>query len=535
MLDRMPDALSLLSEPLIDAAARLGAPGGDAVLERPSDPEHGDYATTLALRLAKPLGRAPREIAEELASAARASTWVESADVAGPGFVNVRVSPAWYAEAVRRARERRATAVAPLQRHCASTSSTSRPTRPGRCPSPPGATRRTATHSRACSRLPGTTSFASTTSTTPARQIERFGLSLRARARGEPVPEDGYQGEALIALAQETGLAARRARRGIRAGRRRAHVRGDSPDADALSRADGRLHRTRSICTARAGSSGRSSGRAPPGTCSSRRARHGCARASSATTRIAPVIKSDGSPTYLAGDLAYLVHKLERGFDLAIYVLGADHHGYSAGSRPRRKRSATTPSRIEIAIYQMVHLTEDGEQKRMSKRRGDVVLLDELMDGIGVDAARFFLVQRSHDATIDIDLALAVEQSPENPVYYVQYAHARICSILRRAGDAAAAAPDDATAPEPSEAALVRALVDFPDTCRAAVELRAPHRVVAYARDLASAFSAFYRDCPVLDADTPARRSSRLAVCDATRQVLARALDLVGVGAPEEM
>jgi len=158
-----------------------------------------------------------------------------------------------------------------------------------------------------------------------------------------------------------------------------------------------------------------------------------------------------------------------------------------------------------------------------------------LMDGIGVDAARFYLVQRSHDATIDIDLARAVEQSPENPVYYIQYAHARICSILRRAGDDAAAAPDDAIAPEPSEAALVRTLVGFPDTCRAAVELRAPHRMVVYARELASAFSAFYRDCPVLDADTPARRSSRLAICDATRQVLARSLDLVGVGAPAEM
>jgi arginyl-tRNA synthetase len=247
------------------------------------------------------------------------------------------------------------------------------------------------------------------------------------------------------------------------------------------------------------------------------------------------LVKADGSTTYFAGDLAYLVDKLERGFDLAIYVLGADHHGYAARLRAAAQALGYDPARLEIALYQMVHLIEDGEQKRMSKRRGDVVLLDELMDGIGVDAARFYLVQRSHDATIDIDLAQAVEQGPENPVYYVQYAHARICSILRRAGETGTATPGGAAAPEPSEAALVRALADFPDTCRAAVELRAPHRVVVYARDLASAFSAFYRDCPVLDADTPERRSTRLALCDATRQVLARALDLVGVSAPQEM
>ena len=248
------------------------------------------------------------------------------------------------------------------------------------------------------------------------------------------------------------------------------------------------------------------------------------------------LVKADGSTTYFAGDLAYLVDKLERGFDLAIYVLGADHHGYAARLKAAAQALGYDPARIEIALYQMVHLIEDGEQKRMSKRRGDVVLLDELMDGIGVDAARFYLVQRSHDATIDIDLAQAVEQGPENPVYYVQYAHARICSILRRAGDsAAAAAPDGATAPEPSEAALVRALVDFPATCRAAVRAaRAAPRRRLCARPRVGVPRRSTATAPCWTPDA-AVRSSRLALCDAARQVLARSLDLVGVSAPEEM
>jgi arginyl-tRNA synthetase len=533
MLDRMSDALSLLAAPLIDAAARLGAPDVDAALERPSDEDHGDYATTLALRLAKPLRRPPREIAEELATAARASGWVESAEIAGPGFVNVRVSPAWYAEAIRRAQAPGfggGTANPPLRVNVEYVSAN--PT--GLLPVSAG---RNAAYGDSLARL---FAFAGHDVTREyyfndsGAQIERFGLSLRARARGEQVPEDGYQSESLITLAEETGLSPDAAaeefgRAGvvlmfaaIRATLERfrvhmdvytnevdLHASGGVERAIERARAAGHLFEQDGATWLRASEFGDDKDR--------------------------PVLKSDGSPTYLAGDLAYLVDKLERGFDLAIYVLGADHHGYSARLKAAAQALGFDASRIEIALYQMVHLIEDGEQKRMSKRRGDVVLLDELMDGIGVDASRFYLVQRSHDATIDIDLAQAVEQGPENPVYYVQYAHARICSILRRAGETGTASPETAPALEPSEAALVRALVDFPDICRAAVELRAPHRVVVYARDLASAFSAFYRDCPVLDADTPERKSLRLALCDATRQVLARALDLVGVSAPDEM
>ena len=271
-------------------------------------------------------------------------------------------------------------------------------------------------------------------------QIERFGLSLRASARGEPVPEDGYQGEALIELAAADRAPARCIGRGVRPRRRRAHVRGHPRRRWSASASRWTCTRTRSTCTARAGSSARSS--AP------RAAGH--------------VFEQDGATWLRASAFGddkdrVLVEVRRRDRRTSPAISPTSWTSSSAASTWRSTSSAPTttatprgcgrprqalgydPARIEIAIYQMVHLIEDGEQKRMSKRRGDVVLLDELMDGIGVDAARFYLVQRSHDATIDIDLAQAVEQGPENPVYYVQYAHARICSILRRAGEVATA------------------------------------------------------------------------------------------------
>ena len=258
------------------------------------------------------------------------------------------------------------------------------------------------------------------------------------------------------------------------------------------------------------------------------------------------LIRSDGSPTYLAPDIAYHRDKLERGFARLLDVLGADHHGYVARMRAALEALGADPERYEALIMQLVHLVERGERAQMSKRRGEFVTLDELIDDIGTDAARFLMLQRSHDTTVDLDLELARRQSQDNPVYYVQYAHARIASILRKAGEAAADAAldsidDTLDAPvEPSERALVKRLLELPEEVGSAAALRAPHRLCAYATTTAADFHAFYRDCKVVGAESeagaaPGTEAGRLAVCVATKRVIARTLDLLGVSAPDRM
>jgi len=252
------------------------------------------------------------------------------------------------------------------------------------------------------------------------------------------------------------------------------------------------------------------------------------------------LVRSGGAPTYLAADIAYHLDKLSRA-DRLINVLGADHHGYVARMRAALAASGEDPDRFEALIMQLVHVIEGGQRAQMSKRRGEFVTLDELIDDIGTDAARFLMLQRSHDTTVDLDLELARSQSQDNPVYYVQYAHARIASILRKAGDEAveAAVADPAAtfgAPaDPSERALVKRLLELPDEVRDAAELRAPHRLGAYAMATAADFHGFYRDCQVVGAEGEGLEPARLAVCVATKRVVARTLDLLGVRAPESM
>jgi arginyl-tRNA synthetase len=253
------------------------------------------------------------------------------------------------------------------------------------------------------------------------------------------------------------------------------------------------------------------------------------------------VRRSTGEETYFGADIAYHEHKRERGFDRVIDVWGADHHGYVARVKAAWEALGGERDRLELLIMQLVNLMEGGQRAQFSKRKGEFVTLDDLIDDIGVDAARFFMLQRSHDTTLDLDLKLAREQSQENPVYYVQYAHARIASILRKAGEArveeavgadlGAAAAGGAPL-HPSASVLLKQLLEFPEELRLAADRRAPHRLTAYSLEAARSFSAFYRDCQVVGGED---EDFRIALSVAAQRVIARALDLLGVEAPESM
>jgi arginyl-tRNA synthetase len=247
----------------------------------------------------------------------------------------------------------------------------------------------------------------------------------------------------------------------------------------------------------------------------------------------------DERPTYLASDIAYAWNKLvERGFDRAIYVWGADHHGDVPRVKAAAKALGLDPDHLEIILYQMVNLKRGDEDVRMSKRAGDFVTLRELIDEVGPDPIRFLLLTRTVDATIDFDLDLAVEESEKNPVYYVQYAHARICSILRYAADQGWEEDrhaDISLLTHESEQALIRKMLELPEIVSHAAEQRAPHRLTFYAKELASDFHAFYRDCRVVAEEAPERTGARLALVRAAQLTLAQSLGLLGVTAPERM
>src|SRR5918996_97935 len=453
--DRRTTALRRLEEKLSRAA------GTDVRLERPGKPEHGDYATNVALQLAGARRRPPMEIAAELRDVAGALPGVEDAAVAPPGFLNLRMSSAWFGEALAEIGDDYGAGSAETRERVQVELVSANPTGPLTVGSG-----RNGAYGDSVARLlefAGHEVSREHYVNDAGGQADLFRASVAARARGEDPPEGGYLGAYVQELAD----------------------RGGDPVELMLARIRETLERFR--------------------------------------VHVDVWVRESELESEIREALA--------GLDGHIYVLGSDHHGYVVRLKALAAASGHELDSVEVLLYQLVHLTEGGEARKVSKRRGDVVLLEELMDEIGVDAARWYLVRSGHEQTIDIDVDLARERSEKNPVYYVQYAHARIAGILRNVGDAVASADPPAELAQ-EERELVKRLLEFPALVAEATERRGPHALTTYAIRVADDFHRFYHRHRVLESDAQA---FRLALCRATRSVIARSLDLVGVAAPERM
>jgi arginyl-tRNA synthetase len=537
-----------LRDVVAKAAASVRGNEGEAPspsLERPPRAEFGDYSTNVALLLAPALKAPPREIAEAVGQSLSAGLGdvVDKVEVAGPGFLNVFLADSWFRHAVAEVSEAgesfgQGALPAGRRERVLVEFVSANPTGPITV-----ASGRHAAYGDSLARVlehVGHDVEREFYVNDYGTQIDLFGQSIAARMGGEEPPEEGYQGEYVTELARrlaDEGLdpsdLATLTMRGIelmleqvRATLERFRVRFDRFFSERTIHDEGKLQ----AAIAQLGDE--------------HLYEHEGAIWLRTTTfgddKDRVLRRSTGDPTYFASDIAYHADKRGRGYDRLINVLGADHHGYVA----RMKAAFAAlgePDRIELLIMQLVNIVERGERAQMSKRKGEFVTLDELVDDIGVDAARFFLLQRSHDTTLDLDLDLARERSQENPVYYVQYAHARIASILRNAGperleEAQRADLRAGTAPlQPAERALVKRLLELPEETLESAARRAPHRLTAYAHELAADFHAFYRDCHVVGAEPRELENFRLCLVASTKSVIARVLDLLGVEAPEQM
>ncbi|MGO4444055.1 arginine--tRNA ligase [Mycobacterium sp. 2YAF39] len=537
-------AAAVLSEHGLDTAALPAV----VTVERPRNPEHGDYATNVALQLGKKVGANPRELAGWLATALAQADGISAADVAGPGFVNLRIAASAQNVIVANVID----AGAAYGHSDVLESSninlefvSANPTGPIHI----GGTRWAAVGD-ALGRLL-TTQGAKVVReyyfNDHGAQIDRFTNSLIAAARDEPTPDDGYAGDYIKDIAAQVltkepdalGLPddeMRETFRAIGVDLMFTHIKASlhefGTDFDMFTHEDS-MH---------------TSGRVEQAIAKLREAGKVYEKDGAVWLRTTDfgddkdrvVIKSDGAPAYVAADIAYYLDKRERGFDLCIYMLGADHHGYIARLKAIASSLGEDPATVEVLIGQMVNLVRDGQPVRMSKRAGTVITLDDLVEAIGVDAARYSLIRSSVDSPIDIDLALWSSASNENPVYYVQYAHARLSALARNAAELGLVASTDhlELLTHEKEGVLIRNIGEFPRVLKTAAALREPHRVSRYLEDLAGDYHRFYDSCRVLPQGDEAPNdlhAARLALCAATRQVIANGLGILGVSAPERM
>jgi arginyl-tRNA synthetase len=544
---------------------------GDASLvgvERPRDPAHGDWATNAALQLARGSGMPPRDLAALVARRIADSADIDSVEIAGPGFINIRLSAIALQRVIAEARDRGSSfgssGVGSGERIQVEFVSAN-PVGPmhvghGRWAALGDSVARLLEHT-------GHEVEREFYINDVGVQMDVFAASVSARylelcGREAVFPEDGYRGAYIMDIAREILADEGETWVDASAADREAHFREKAyaqvlehlrrvlhdmgvdfdvwfservlhqPGADGVKRVEG------AIGQLRAG-----------GHVFEHEGATWFRSTAFGDDKDRVLKKADGTYTYFASDVAYHADKFARGFDLVIDLWGADHHGYV-----KRMEAASAalghPGGLEVIIGQLVNLFRDGEAVRMSKRTGEMVTFEDLLDEVGADSARYFFLRRSTDQTLDFDISLAKERSSDNPVYYVQYAHARICSILRKAAglsDAEGELDMGAVAAslispevelgaltEGAELSLFRKLAEFPEVVELAAEQRAPHKLCRYAEDLASAFHQFYTVCRVMG-DDPALTEARLAVVDASRIALANALGLLGVSAPERM
>jgi len=508
----------LAASALARLEAALGELAGSEVsLERPKDAAHGDYATNVALQAARGAERAPRQIAEELAVKALALPEIEGAEVAGPGFLNLRVTDAFLGQVLGEIDSGYGGGWAGSPEKVQVEMVSANPTGPITV-----ASARNGALGDSVARLlefAGHQVEREYYYNDAGAQMDRFRASVDAVRAGEDVPEDGYHGAYVAVLAAEPGDPVPEMLEQIESTLERFRIHFDSWAKQS------ELERGLDELLARLATYEHE------GALFVRSTDYGDDK----DRVLVRSAEKGGLPTYEAADVAYLRNKLDRGFDRAIYVLGADHHGVAIWFGVVARMLGYDPGRVEVLLYQLVHLTRGGEQAKMSKRRGDVVFLDEFIDEAGVDFARWFLVDRGHDQSIEIDVDLAAEKSRKNPVYYVQYVHARISGIFREAPEGAEldAVPRMPLAPEERE--LVKRLAEFPGVVREATERRGPHAIPVYAIRLADDFHRFYHEHVVLESKGGEHQPFRLALIAATRDVVARCLDLVGVSSPERM
>ena len=533
--------MDVLSARGLDPAALPTA----VTIERPRNPEHGDYATNVALQTAKKVGVTSRDLAGGLADALTGTDAISSVEVAGPGFLNLRLAADAQGAIVRdvlRAGEAygRGDQLAGTRINLEFVSAN--PTGPIHL----GGTRWAAVGD-ALGRILTANGGEVTREyyfNDAGAQIDRFVRSLIAAAKGEPAPEDGYAGGyigdiAAEVLRQEPGALTaedshevfRRIGVTLMFEEIKKDLHDFGTDFDVFFHEDS-LHKSGSVTKAVEQLKNSGALYFDNGAWWLRSTEFG-------DDKDRVVIKSDGDPAYIAGDIAYLVDKRSRGFDLCIYMLGADHHGYIGRLKAAASALGDDPASVEVLIGQMVNLVSDGKPVRMSKRAGTVITMQDLVDAVGVDAARYAMSRSSVDSSLDIDLDLLRKRSNDNPVFYVQYAHARLCSVQRNAADLGVT-PGDAVEEltHDREGDLIRTIGEFPRVIATAGELREPHRVARYLEELAGTYHRFYEACRVLprgDEETTELHRARLSLCAATRQVFANGLALLGVTAPERM